>query len=248
MIVAVAKLNGSSTLIWRQIIKKSRFGARNLVTPTKPLSKSDLPYHLVVGLPALSPTMSSGALAEWYVAEGDKFGAGDALAKIETDKASIDFEAQDDGFVAKLLKEAGTGADINVGTPIMITVEEEDDIGAFVNFSLQEEIKNVPVEAAVAVDPSPSVNAPVSASKTAEQVTSLVVPTPPSTSPSSSAAASAAATEIPEAAATSHPASLGQITVAWGSSASMTSPLASTLTLQQKSYIDSYGTTGQNPL
>lgn len=53
----------------------------------------DLPYHLVVGLPALSPTMESGVLAEWYLSEGDSFAAGDAVAKIETDKASMDFEA-----------------------------------------------------------------------------------------------------------------------------------------------------------
>lgn len=44
----------------------------------------DLPYHLVVGLPALSPTMDQGTLSEWYVKEGDSFSAGDAIAKIET--------------------------------------------------------------------------------------------------------------------------------------------------------------------
>ena len=72
---------------------------------------AELPYHLVVGLPALSPTMETGTLAEWYVKEGDSFSAGDGLVKIETDKASIDFEAQDDGYVAKILVEAGTGSD-----------------------------------------------------------------------------------------------------------------------------------------
>ena len=70
-----------------------------------------MPYHLVVGLPALSPTMESGALAEWYVKEGDFFRAGDGLAKIETDKAAMDFEAQDDGYVAKILVAAGQGQD-----------------------------------------------------------------------------------------------------------------------------------------
>lgn len=73
------------------------------------INHEDLPYHLVVGLPALSPTMEAGALAEWYLAEGDHFGAGDAIAKIETDKAAMDFEAQDDGFVAKILMQAGQG-------------------------------------------------------------------------------------------------------------------------------------------
>lgn len=73
--------------------------------------QKDLPYHLVVGLPALSPTMDAGALAEWYVSEGDSFSAGDGIAKIETDKAAMDFEAQDDGFVAKILMPAGQGND-----------------------------------------------------------------------------------------------------------------------------------------
>jgi hypothetical protein len=45
---------------------------------------AELPYHLVVGLPALSPTMHQGTLSEWYVKEGDAFSAGDAIAKIET--------------------------------------------------------------------------------------------------------------------------------------------------------------------
>jgi acetyl/propionyl-CoA carboxylase alpha subunit len=83
---------------------------RTLVSRTLAL-RQDLPYHLVVGLPALSPTMDSGALAEWYLQEGDSFAAGEAIAKIETDKAAMDFEAQDDGFVAKILVAAGQGND-----------------------------------------------------------------------------------------------------------------------------------------
>jgi hypothetical protein len=50
---------------------------RTLVTRTLPLLQNDLPYHLIMGLPALSPTMETGVLAEWYVQEGDKFSAGD---------------------------------------------------------------------------------------------------------------------------------------------------------------------------
>ena len=59
----------------------------------------ELPYHIVVGMPALSPTMETGTLTEWYVEEGGAFSAGESIAKIETDKASIDFEAQDDGYI-----------------------------------------------------------------------------------------------------------------------------------------------------
>ena len=53
------------------------------------MSSDDLPYHLVVGMPALSPTMEAGTIAEWNVAEGDAFAAGDSVAEIETDKATI---------------------------------------------------------------------------------------------------------------------------------------------------------------
>ena len=57
---------------------------------------SDLPYHIVVGMPALSPTMESGTIAEWNVKEGDAFAAGDSVAEIETDKATIAFEVSDE--------------------------------------------------------------------------------------------------------------------------------------------------------
>lgn len=84
-------------------------------------------------MPALSPTMEAGTIASWKVNEGESFGAGDSLAEIETDKATIDFEAQDDGVVAKLLVEAGSG-EITVGVPIMVTVEDEADVAAFKDF------------------------------------------------------------------------------------------------------------------
>ena len=53
------------------------------------MSTDDLPYHLVVGMPALSPTMEAGTIAEWNVKEGEAFAAGDSVAEIETDKATI---------------------------------------------------------------------------------------------------------------------------------------------------------------
>jgi len=95
-------------------------------------SDDDLPYHIVVGMPALSPTMEAGTIAEWNVGEGDAFAAGDSVAEIETDKATMAFEAQDDGYVAKILVEAGNEIAVNV--PVMITVEEEEDIAAFKDF------------------------------------------------------------------------------------------------------------------
>ena len=54
-------------------------------------------------MPAMSPTMESGGLSRWQVKEGDKFAAGDVLLQVETDKASMDVEAQDDGVLAKII-------------------------------------------------------------------------------------------------------------------------------------------------
>jgi pyruvate/2-oxoglutarate dehydrogenase complex dihydrolipoamide acyltransferase (E2) component len=54
-------------------------------------------------MPALSPTMTEGNIASWKVKEGDEFVAGDVLLEVETDKAQMDVEAQDDGVMAKIL-------------------------------------------------------------------------------------------------------------------------------------------------
>ena len=61
-------------------------------------------------MPALSPTMEEGTLAKWLVAEGDKVNSGDILAEIETDKATMEFEAVDEGIIGKLLISDGTSA------------------------------------------------------------------------------------------------------------------------------------------
>jgi pyruvate dehydrogenase E2 component (dihydrolipoamide acetyltransferase) len=57
-------------------------------------------------MPAMSPTMTEGGIASWKLKEGDTFTAGDVLVEIETDKATIDVEAQDDGFLAKIIVSA----------------------------------------------------------------------------------------------------------------------------------------------
>ena len=84
-------------------------------------------------MPALSPTMSQGNVAGWQVKEGAEITAGDILADIETDKATLPWENQDDGFVAKLLKPGGS-KDIPVGTPLVVLVEEETHIKDFKEF------------------------------------------------------------------------------------------------------------------
>jgi pyruvate dehydrogenase E1 component beta subunit len=74
-------------------------------------------------MPALSPTMEEGTLAKWLVKEGDRVKSGQIIAEIETDKATMEFEAVDEGIVGRLLVAEGT-ASVKVNTPIAILVEE----------------------------------------------------------------------------------------------------------------------------
>ena len=80
-------------------------------------------------MPAMSPTMTEGNIASWKVKEGDSFSTGDVLLEIETDKASMDVEAQEDGIVAKIFAEDGAKA-VKVGTRIAVLAEEGDDVTA----------------------------------------------------------------------------------------------------------------------
>ena len=81
-------------------------------------------------MPALSPTMTKGGVTSWLVSEGQKVSAGDVLAEIQTDKATMEMESMEDGFVAKILIEAGR-EDIDVGTPLLVMVEDEKDVASF---------------------------------------------------------------------------------------------------------------------
>ena len=80
-------------------------------------------------MPALSPTMEEGTLAKWLVKEGDTVSSGDIMAEIETDKATMEFEAVDEGIVGKILIAEGTEG-VKVNTPIAILVEEGEDASA----------------------------------------------------------------------------------------------------------------------
>ncbi|WP_040617871.1 pyruvate dehydrogenase complex dihydrolipoamide acetyltransferase [Roseovarius nubinhibens] len=82
-------------------------------------------------MPALSPTMEEGTLAKWLVKEGDTVSSGDLLAEIETDKATMEFEAVDEGVIGKILVAEGSEG-VKVNTPIAVLLEEgesADDIG-----------------------------------------------------------------------------------------------------------------------
>ncbi len=80
-------------------------------------------------MPALSPTMEEGTLAKWLKKEGDEVRSGDIIAEIETDKATMEFEAVDEGILGKILIAEGT-AGVKVNTPIAVLVEEGESVDA----------------------------------------------------------------------------------------------------------------------
>ena len=80
-------------------------------------------------MPALSPTMEEGTLAKWLVKEGDEVKSGDLLAEIETDKATMEFEAVDEGTISSILIAEGTEG-VKVGTVIALIAGEGEDAGA----------------------------------------------------------------------------------------------------------------------
>ncbi|KAL7273799.1 pyruvate dehydrogenase complex dihydrolipoamide acetyltransferase component (E2) [Rhizina undulata] len=95
------------------------------------------PPHTVISMPALSPTMTAGGIGAWQKKPGDSIAPGDVLVEIETDKAQMDFEYQEDGVLAKILKETGE-KDVPVGNPIAVLVEEGEDISAFADYTIED--------------------------------------------------------------------------------------------------------------
>ncbi|RPD59205.1 single hybrid motif-containing protein, partial [Lentinus tigrinus ALCF2SS1-6] len=124
-------------------------------------------------MPAMSPTMTEGGIASWKVKDGDKFAAGDVLLEIETDKATIDVEAQDDGVVGKILAPDGT-KNVPVGKTIALLAEEGDDI------SHLEIPADEPTPSAKPSQPTPSPQ-PSSASSQPSPAEVKKTSTPPST-------------------------------------------------------------------
>src|SRR5262245_41904102 len=80
-------------------------------------------------MPALSPTMEQGNLVKWLKKEGDKVKSGDVIAEIETDKATMEVEAVDEGTLGKILVPEGTN-DVAVNRPIAVLLEEGEDASA----------------------------------------------------------------------------------------------------------------------
>ncbi|UWR74679.1 pyruvate dehydrogenase complex dihydrolipoamide acetyltransferase [Phaeobacter inhibens] len=119
-------------------------------------------------MPALSPTMEEGTLAKWLVKEGDTVASGDLLAEIETDKATMEFEAVDEGVIGKILIPEGSEG-VKVNSPIAVLLEDgesADDIGTTPSApaaaadeaapAASEEAAPAPAQAATAATPAPA--------------------------------------------------------------------------------------------
>ena len=120
---------------------------------------------LEILMPALSPTMEEGTLAKWLVSEGDVVQSGDLLAEIETDKATMEFEAADQGIIGKLLVAEGT-ANVKVNSAIAILLEEGDAADATV-------APSAPAAVAADVMAAPAVQAPAPAAPVAASGTRI---------------------------------------------------------------------------
>uniref|UniRef100_A0A667YLA4 Acetyltransferase component of pyruvate dehydrogenase complex n=1 Tax=Myripristis murdjan TaxID=586833 RepID=A0A667YLA4_9TELE len=118
---------------------------------------SSYPTHLKILLPALSPTMTMGTVQRWEKKVGEKLSEGDLLAEIETDKATIGFEVQEEGYLAKIMIQEGT-RDVPLGTPLCIIVEKESDIAAFSDYveTGVAEVSTPPPAPAPAAVPTPA--------------------------------------------------------------------------------------------
>jgi len=116
-------------------------------------------------MPALSPTMEEGTLAKWLVKEGDEVKSGDIIAEIETDKATMEFEAVDEGKIGKILVAEGS-AGVKVNTPIAVLLEEgesADDIGTAPAPKAEAKAEAPKAESAPAAAAAPAPAAPKSA-------------------------------------------------------------------------------------
>jgi pyruvate dehydrogenase E2 component (dihydrolipoamide acetyltransferase) len=110
-------------------------------------------------MPALSPTMEEGTLAKWLVKEGDTVSSGDVLAEIETDKATMEFEAVDEGKIAKILVPEGTDG-VKVGAPIAILAGEGESVDSAAATPAAKK-EPAPPPAPKAAEPAPPPQAPV---------------------------------------------------------------------------------------
>lgn len=107
--------------------------ARQNITLARRFASESYPPHTLVKMPALSPTMTQGNIGQWHKKIGDELQPGDILVEIETDKAQMDMECQDEGFLAKIFIDAGE-KDVDVNTPICVLAENKEDVEKFASF------------------------------------------------------------------------------------------------------------------
>jgi pyruvate dehydrogenase E2 component (dihydrolipoamide acetyltransferase) len=112
-----------------------------------------------ITMPALSPTMESGTLAKWLVKEGDIVKPGDVIAEIETDKATMEVEAADEGTMAKIVVAEGT-ENVPVGALIAVLAEEGEDAGAAASVTAPPKAESKPAPKSDAPAPPPPTPAP----------------------------------------------------------------------------------------
>jgi pyruvate dehydrogenase E2 component (dihydrolipoamide acetyltransferase) len=149
-------------------------------------SFADYPSHIKVALPALSPTMEMGTIVSWEKKEGDQVSEGDLLCEIETDKATMGFETPEEGYLAKIIIQAGT-KDIPIGKLLCIIVETKEDIEKFKDFVDDGASAAAPAAAAPPPPAAPSpppVSAPSPAAAAPPPAAPPVAAPPPAVTPS----------------------------------------------------------------
>ncbi|KAJ4159123.1 uncharacterized protein LMH87_008038 [Akanthomyces muscarius] len=157
-----------SAALRRRVLAPTHSALRNGFAAHVVRCYASFPDHQVIKMPALSPTMTAGNLGAWQKKPGDTIGPGEVLVEIETDKAQMDFEFQEEGVVAKILKEAGE-KDVAVGSPIAILVEEGTDIAAFEKFTLEDAGGNAQAAAPKAEESKSDAPAPTESSSPAPE-------------------------------------------------------------------------------
>lgn len=129
---------------------------------------SSLPPHTVVAMPALSPTMTQGNIGSWKKQIGESIVPGDVLVEIETDKALMEFECQEEGVLATILLPTGT-KDVPVGKELAVICENASDVTAFKNYTP----KTTPSPSSGGAMPSITGASPTGATKTLDTSTTV---------------------------------------------------------------------------
>lgn len=175
--------------------------------------------------------MESGVIAKWLVKPGSVVKPGDALAEVETDKATVTFEAMDDAVVAAIVKEAGSTA--KVGEEVAVFVDSADAVAAFASYKPAAAAAAAPAAAA----PAPAAPKPAAA-PVAAPATPVAAPKPAAPAPAPVAVPAPAAAPAPASADTPYVAFEN-----WGAGLKR-SPMAATVLKAQSAYASAFGFTG----